>query len=208
MAYWSRVEAYQRLRTNILRDIWLIDNDHKEDENEGASEAGSDEGTPDASTAAGQSGRAQRPSNPGHGDNSGDGAGAPGGMQGALAEADDIGHHRTATRKEAEVAEAEEEFPPVGETAPEMMHTMNMVLRNIRDHQLMDIETGDEGQCHKECFLRRCGPMWNMTVTWRQGKPPSTGSSKERISSSPTPHPQLRPSPRESRRPPGSRPKS
>jgi hypothetical protein len=70
--------------------------------------------------------------------------GAPDGTQGPLAEADDIGHHRTATREEAEVAEAEEESPPVGETAPEMMHTMNMVLRNIRDQQLMDIETGDE----------------------------------------------------------------
>jgi hypothetical protein len=54
VAYWSRIEAYQRVRTIILRDVWLIDNDHKEDEEENASEAGSDEGTPDAPTAAEQ----------------------------------------------------------------------------------------------------------------------------------------------------------
>jgi hypothetical protein len=32
MAYWSRTEADQRVRTIILRDVWLIDNDHREDE--------------------------------------------------------------------------------------------------------------------------------------------------------------------------------
>ena len=93
-----------------------------------ASEAGSGEGTPDAAPTAEQNGRPQRPISPGHGNNSGNGAGAPGGAQGPLVEADDIGHHWTTTRKEAEVAEAEEEFPPVGETAPEMMHAMKMVL--------------------------------------------------------------------------------
>jgi hypothetical protein len=29
MAYWSRIEAYQRIRTIILRDVWLIDSDHR-----------------------------------------------------------------------------------------------------------------------------------------------------------------------------------
>jgi hypothetical protein len=153
MAYWSRIEAYQRMRTIILRDVWLIDNDHKEDEKEDASEAGSDEGTPDASPTAEQDGRPQ-PSSPGHGDNSGNGADAPDGAQGPLAEADDIGRHRTTMREKAD-AEVEEEFPPVGDTAPEMMHTMNTVLRNLRDQELMDIETNDEGPCHKECFLWR-----------------------------------------------------
>jgi hypothetical protein len=53
MAYRSRIEAYQRIRTVILRDAWLIDSDHKEDEEEGASETGSDEGTPDAASTEG-----------------------------------------------------------------------------------------------------------------------------------------------------------
>jgi hypothetical protein len=143
----SGPRAYQR--------VWLIDNDHKEDEEENASEEGSDEGTPDASTAAKQDGRPQRPSGPGHGDNSGDGAGALDDTQGPLAEADGIGHHWTATRKEAEVAEAEEGFPTAGETAPEMVHTVNMVLRNVRDQDLMEIEASGMGPCHEECFLRR-----------------------------------------------------
>ena len=29
MAYWSRIGAYQRMRTIILRDVWLIDSDHR-----------------------------------------------------------------------------------------------------------------------------------------------------------------------------------
>jgi hypothetical protein len=56
---------------------------------------------------------------------------------------------------EAEVTEAEEGFSPVGETAPEVVRTVNMVLRNVRDQKLMDIETSDEGLCRKECFWRR-----------------------------------------------------
>jgi hypothetical protein len=125
MAYWSRIGAYQRVRTSILRDIWLIDNDRKEDEEENASEAGPDEGIPGASIAARQGDWPQRPSSPGHGDNCGDGAGAPDEPQGPLAEAGGIGHHQMATREEAESAEAEEGPPAVGETAPEMVHTVN-----------------------------------------------------------------------------------
>jgi hypothetical protein len=56
MAYWSRIGAYQRIRTIVLRDVWLIDSDHREDEGEGASEAGSGEGTPDAAPTAEQNG--------------------------------------------------------------------------------------------------------------------------------------------------------
>jgi hypothetical protein len=137
-AYWSR-----------------IDNDHKEDEEENASEAGSDEGIPDASTAAKQDDWPQRPSSPGHGDNCDDGAGAPDESQGPLAEAGGIGHHQMATRKEAESAEAEEGSPTVGGTAPEMMHTVNMILRNLRDQELIEIDTHNEGPGHRECFLQR-----------------------------------------------------
>jgi hypothetical protein len=52
---------------------------------------------------------------------------------------------------------AEEEVSPVGETAPDMVRTVNMVLRNARDQELMDmhIETSGKGPCHEECFLRR-----------------------------------------------------
>jgi hypothetical protein len=35
MAYLDRIQTYQRIRTVILRDVWLIDHDHKEDEREG-----------------------------------------------------------------------------------------------------------------------------------------------------------------------------
>ena len=69
VAYWSRIEAYQRVRTIILRDVWLIDNDHKEDEEEGASETGPDEGAPDAASTAEQNSRPHKPSNHGCGDN-------------------------------------------------------------------------------------------------------------------------------------------
>jgi hypothetical protein len=61
MAYRSRIESYQRMRTVILKDAWLIDNGHEEDEEEGASETESDEGTPDASATAEPNGRPQRP---------------------------------------------------------------------------------------------------------------------------------------------------
>jgi hypothetical protein len=48
---------------------------------------------------------------------------------------------------------ARAEFPSVGETAAEVMDTMNMVLRNLRDQEQGDLETGDKGPCHEECFL-------------------------------------------------------
>jgi hypothetical protein len=31
MAYLGRIQTYQRIRTAILRDAWLIDHDHKEE---------------------------------------------------------------------------------------------------------------------------------------------------------------------------------
>jgi hypothetical protein len=34
MAYLDRIQTYQRIRTVILRDAWLIDHDRKEDERE------------------------------------------------------------------------------------------------------------------------------------------------------------------------------
>jgi hypothetical protein len=59
MAYWSRIEAYQRIRTAILKDARLIDNGHKEGEEEGASETGPNEGAPDAARRT--NGRAGQP---------------------------------------------------------------------------------------------------------------------------------------------------
>ena len=116
-----------------MRDVWLIDNDHKEDEEEGASETGPDEGAPDAASTAEQNSRPHKPSNHGCGDNGGSGATAKGGTQGSMAEADDIGQHRATTCKKGEAVDVEGEFPSVGETAVEMMGTMNMALRNLRD---------------------------------------------------------------------------
>jgi hypothetical protein len=50
-----------------------------------------------------------------------------------MAGADDIGQHRTTTCEKGEAVDVEGEFPSVGETAVEMMGTMNMALRNLRD---------------------------------------------------------------------------
>jgi hypothetical protein len=129
--------------------------------------------------------------------------------QGPLAEADDIGHHRTVTRKEVEVAEAEEESPPVEETAPEMMHTMNRVLRNFRDQKLMEIETRNKGPCHEECFVRRWSNVeYSRHVAARQNTFDRIFEGADLLIITTTPLPQDRPSPRETRRPPGSKPKS
>jgi hypothetical protein len=60
------------------------------------------------------------------------------------------------TREKGEIADVEGEFPSVGETAAEMMGTMNMVLRNLRDQGQEDLEVGgglNGGPCHKESFL-------------------------------------------------------
>jgi hypothetical protein len=60
------------------------------------------------------------------------------------------------TREKGEIADVEVEFPSIGETAAEMMDTMNMVLRNLRDQGQEDLETDDglnEGPCHEESFL-------------------------------------------------------
>jgi hypothetical protein len=44
-----------------------------------------------------------------------------------------------------------------------------MVLRNLRDQELMDIETNDKGPCHEECFLRRWSNVeYNRHVVARQ----------------------------------------
>jgi hypothetical protein len=54
--------------------------------------------------------------------------------------------------------EAERESPPVGETAAEMMDTMNIILRNLRDQGQEYLEANDGlhgGPCCKENF------QWN-----------------------------------------------
>ena len=55
MAYRHRVQTYQRIRTVILRDVWLIDHDHKEDEKED----GVEEEASDAACLTGRAGSLQ-----------------------------------------------------------------------------------------------------------------------------------------------------
>jgi hypothetical protein len=66
MAYRGRIKAYQRIRTAILRDAWLIDHDHKEGEEEGAVETGPDEEAPDAASTAEQNSRPHQSDNQDH----------------------------------------------------------------------------------------------------------------------------------------------
>jgi hypothetical protein len=55
MAYLGRIQAYQRIRAVILRDAWLIDHDHKEDE--GGGDVEPDEEASDAAPTAEQNSR-------------------------------------------------------------------------------------------------------------------------------------------------------
>jgi hypothetical protein len=64
MAYLGRIKAHQRIRAVILRDAWLIDRDHKEDEEEGA--VGPDEEASDAASTAEQNIRPHEPDNQDH----------------------------------------------------------------------------------------------------------------------------------------------
>jgi hypothetical protein len=68
MAYRSRIGAYQRMRTIILKGAWLIDNEHKNDGGEKANGTESDEDMTDASAATGQGHRHQDSDNQGHDD--------------------------------------------------------------------------------------------------------------------------------------------
>jgi hypothetical protein len=60
MSYRSRIGAYQRMRTIILKDAWLIDNEHKNDGGEIASGTESDEDMTDTSAATDQGHRRTR----------------------------------------------------------------------------------------------------------------------------------------------------
>jgi hypothetical protein len=77
MAFRSKIKTYQRIRSFILRDAWLIDNDRRSDKEGDASGADSDEGSPDAPPATEQGLRPQESKRQDHGDSSGNGAAAP-----------------------------------------------------------------------------------------------------------------------------------
>jgi hypothetical protein len=88
-----------------------------------------------------------------------------------MPKASNTGHGRMKTDEWGEAIEAEGEPPPVGETAAEMMGTMNMVLRNLRDQGQEYLEADDGlngGPCHKENFQWNC-PMWSTVATWYSG---------------------------------------
>ena len=55
MAYRDRIQTYQRIRTVILKDAWLIDHDHREDERED----GVEEEASDAACLTGRAGSLQ-----------------------------------------------------------------------------------------------------------------------------------------------------
>jgi hypothetical protein len=89
MAYRGRIEAYQRIRTVILKDAWVIDQDHKEDEEEDAVETGPDERGADAASTAEQNNRPHQSDNQGH-------DAAPSG-EAPMSEASNAGHGRMKT---------------------------------------------------------------------------------------------------------------
>jgi hypothetical protein len=68
MAYQDRIQTYQRIRTVILRDAWLIDHDHRENEREDGVEEGASDAacSPecDGSLSRRQQNRAAGPINP------------------------------------------------------------------------------------------------------------------------------------------------
>jgi hypothetical protein len=78
MAYQDGVQTYQRIRAVILRDAWLIDHDHREDEREdGVEEEASDAACLNGARwqfvppTAEQSGRSHQSDNQGRGSGSG-----------------------------------------------------------------------------------------------------------------------------------------
>jgi hypothetical protein len=126
MAYLDRIQTYQRIRAVILRDAWLIDHDHKEDEREGgveeeASDAAFLTGARCQTMTSEQDGRSHQhqPDNQDHDNGSSHGA-APSGK------ASNAGRGRMKTNEWGEPLE--DPGPPVGETAAEMMGTMNGVI--------------------------------------------------------------------------------
>ena len=76
MAYRDRIQTYQRIRTVILRDAWLIDHDHREDKREDdveeeASDAAFLTGARWQTSTAEQSGRSHQSDSQDHGSVSG-----------------------------------------------------------------------------------------------------------------------------------------
>jgi hypothetical protein len=67
-----------------------------------------------------------------------------------------------------EAIEAEGEPPPVGESATEMVGTMNRMVRNDRDHGQEKPEA--EGPVHKEDFLRMWSSVWYSNHTAEKQK--------------------------------------
>jgi hypothetical protein len=149
MAYRDRIQTYQRIRTIILRDAWLIDHDHREDERED----GVEEEVSDAACLTGarwqfvpptaeQSGRSHQSDNQDHGSGSGH-ADAPLGKaptnkdqwcrqrrdRGREAKASGAGHGRMKTNEKGEP------FEDPGKTAESMMGSMNRVMRYLRDQR-------------------------------------------------------------------------
>jgi hypothetical protein len=60
------------------------------------------------------------------------------------------------TSERGKTAEVEGEFPSIGETAAEMLGTMNMILRNVRDQGQEDLEADEYpngGPSHEQNFL-------------------------------------------------------
>jgi hypothetical protein len=156
MAYRGRIHAYQRIRTVILRNAWLIDHDHKVDEEEGAVETGPDEEASDAASTAEQKSWPHQSDNQDHDNGSSHGAASSG--EALMSKASNTGHGRMKTDEWGEAIEAEGEPPPVGETAAEMMGTMSMALCNLHDQGQEYLEADDGpngGPCHKENF------QWN-----------------------------------------------
>jgi hypothetical protein len=162
MAYLGRIQTYQRIRTVILRDARLIDHDHREDEGEGDVE----EEASDAASTAEQDGRSHQPDNQDH-DNGSSHDAAPSGKaptpgqwrrrqqrnRDREAKASNAGRGRMKTNEWGEPLEGP--GPPVGETAAEMMGTMNRAIRHLRDQRREYLETTEGlhgGPCFKEDF--------------------------------------------------------
>ena len=168
-------------------------------------------GAPDAASTAEQNSRPHKPSNHGCGDNGGSGATAKGGTHGSMAEAGDIGQHRATTCEKGETVDVEGEFPSVGETAAEMMHGHHEYSPTQPPRSGTGGSRSGRWPQWGPIPLRRAssgtGPMWSIVATWLRGKTPLIGSFKERITSSPAQPHREQPSPRGTRKPPGSKPR-
>ena len=149
MAYRDRIQTYQRIRAVILRDAWLIDHNHREDERED----GVEEEASDAACLTGarwqfvpptaeQSGQSHQSDHQGRGSGSGH-TDAPLGKaptkrqqhdQGRGAKASGTGRGRMKTNEKGEP------FEDPGETAASIMSSMNRAIRHLRDEKREYIE--------------------------------------------------------------------